>query len=121
MKKTLIISAALCLFAASAFASGINLTVTACPNNTGAGNDAGTLDCLGGGIVTMLATFQPAEGIADLVGLDTRLSTLRYLHSTLGETYRPSPMIEKLVAEGRLGKKTGKGVYDYDAKGDRIR
>src|SRR6059036_60353 len=49
--------------------------------------------------------------MADLVGLDTRLSTLRYLHSTLGETYRPSPIIEKLVAEGRLGRKTGKGVY----------
>jgi 3-hydroxybutyryl-CoA dehydrogenase len=58
--------------------------------------------------------------MVDLVGLDTRLSTLRYLHMTLGETYRPSPMIEKLVAEGRLGKKTGRGVYRYDEKGERI-
>jgi len=58
--------------------------------------------------------------MADLVGLDTRLSTLRYLHSTLGETYRPSPIIERLVAEGRLGRKVGKGVYDYDAKGERV-
>jgi 3-hydroxybutyryl-CoA dehydrogenase len=58
--------------------------------------------------------------MVDLVGLDTRLSTLRYLHKTLGETYRPSPMIEKLVAEGRLGKKTGRGVYRYDDKGERL-
>ncbi len=57
--------------------------------------------------------------MVDLVGLDTRLSTLRYLHQTLGETYRPSPMIEKLVNEGRLGKKTGWGVYRYDEKGNR--
>jgi 3-hydroxybutyryl-CoA dehydrogenase len=59
--------------------------------------------------------------MVDLVGLDTRLSTLRYLHKTLGETYRPSPMIEKLVIEGRLGKKTGHGVYRYDADGNRVR
>lgn len=58
--------------------------------------------------------------MVDLVGLDTRLSTLRYLHQTLGETYRPSPMIERLVAEGRLGRKTGWGVYRYDAHGKRV-
>jgi 3-hydroxybutyryl-CoA dehydrogenase len=58
--------------------------------------------------------------MVDLVGLDTRLSTLRYLHKTLGETYRPSPMIEKLVSENRLGKKTGRGVYRYDAEGNRV-
>jgi 3-hydroxybutyryl-CoA dehydrogenase len=58
--------------------------------------------------------------MVDLVGLDTRLSTLRYLHKTLGETYRPSPMIEKLVGEGRLGKKTGRGVYRYDSEGNRV-
>lgn len=58
--------------------------------------------------------------MVDLVGLDTRLSTLKYLHKTLGETYRPSPMIEKLVNEGRLGKKTGQGVYRYDAAGNRV-
>jgi 3-hydroxybutyryl-CoA dehydrogenase len=58
--------------------------------------------------------------MVDLVGLDTRLSTLRYLHETLGETYRPSPMIEALVAEGRLGRKTGRGVYRYDDRGNRI-
>ncbi len=53
--------------------------------------------------------------LVDLVGLDVRLSILEYLHSTLGEKYRPNPLIEKLVAEGRLGRKTGRGVYDYSS------
>jgi 3-hydroxybutyryl-CoA dehydrogenase len=51
--------------------------------------------------------------LVDLVGLDVRLSILEYLHSTLGEKYRPNPLIKKLVAEGRLGRKTGRGVYNY--------
>lgn len=50
----------------------------------------------------------------DLVGLDTRLSILKYLQQTLGEKYRPCPLIEKYVKAGRLGKKVGKGVYDYE-------
>jgi 3-hydroxybutyryl-CoA dehydrogenase len=53
--------------------------------------------------------------LVDLVGLDVRLSILEYLHSTLGEKYRPNPLIKKLVAEGRLGRKTGRGVYDYSS------
>lgn len=51
--------------------------------------------------------------MGDLVGLDTRLSTLTYLHQTLGEKYRPSPLLIQYVKAGRLGRKTGKGVYDY--------
>lgn len=51
--------------------------------------------------------------MGDLVGLDTRLRTLEYLYKTLGEKYRPSPLLVKYVKAGRLGKKTGKGVYDY--------
>ncbi|MFC3039504.1 3-hydroxyacyl-CoA dehydrogenase [Virgibacillus xinjiangensis] len=51
--------------------------------------------------------------LADLVGLDARLNNLRYLHSTLGEKYRPSPLLEQYVKSGRLGRKTGVGVYDY--------
>ena len=57
--------------------------------------------------------------MVDLVGLDARLNNLRYLHQTLGETYRPSPLLEKLVAEGRLGRKTGHGVYRYNPDGTR--
>ncbi len=52
--------------------------------------------------------------LADLVGLDTRLANLKFLHATLGEKYRPCPLIEKYVRAGRLGKKSGRGVYDYD-------
>jgi 3-hydroxybutyryl-CoA dehydrogenase len=51
--------------------------------------------------------------MVDLVGLDTRLSILKYLHSVLGEKYRPCPLMEKYVKAGRLGRKAGKGVYDY--------
>jgi 3-hydroxybutyryl-CoA dehydrogenase len=51
--------------------------------------------------------------MVDLVGLDTRLSILRYLHRTLGEKFRPCPLLEQHVKAGRLGKKVGKGVYDY--------
>jgi 3-hydroxybutyryl-CoA dehydrogenase len=51
--------------------------------------------------------------LVDLVGLDTRLAILKHLHRTLGEKYRPCPLIEQYVAAGRLGRKTGRGVYDY--------
>jgi 3-hydroxybutyryl-CoA dehydrogenase len=49
----------------------------------------------------------------DLVGLDTRLNILSFLHQTLGEKYRPCPLLVKYVKAGRLGKKVGKGVYEY--------
>lgn len=51
--------------------------------------------------------------LVDLVGLDTRLHILEYLHRTLGEKYRPAPLLAKYVKEGRLGRKAGHGVYDY--------
>lgn len=51
--------------------------------------------------------------LVDLVGLDTRLSILRFLHRTLGEKFRPCPLMEQYVAAGRLGRKSGRGVYDY--------
>jgi 3-hydroxybutyryl-CoA dehydrogenase len=51
--------------------------------------------------------------LADLVGLDTRLSVLEFLHRTLGEKYRPAPLLVQHVKAGRLGKKVGRGVYDY--------
>ena len=53
--------------------------------------------------------------LVDLVGLDTRLSILRFLHKTLGEKFRPCPLIEQYVAAGRLGRKVGRGVYEYPA------
>ena len=51
--------------------------------------------------------------LVDLVGLDTRLSILQYLHKMLGEKFRPCPLLEQHVRDGRLGRKIGKGVYDY--------
>jgi 3-hydroxybutyryl-CoA dehydrogenase len=51
--------------------------------------------------------------LVDLVGLDVRLSILEYLHKTLGEKYRPSPLLAQYVKAGRLGRKSGRGVYDY--------
>lgn len=53
--------------------------------------------------------------LVDLVGLDTRLSILEYLHRTLGDRFRPSPLLVQYVRAGRLGRKTGRGVYEYDA------
>jgi 3-hydroxybutyryl-CoA dehydrogenase len=53
--------------------------------------------------------------LGDLTGWDTRLSVLRYLHSTLGDKFRPCPLIIKMVAAGRYGRKTGAGVYRYEA------
>ena len=57
--------------------------------------------------------------MADLVGLDVRLSILEHLHATLGETFRPSSLMRQYVQAGRLGRKTGRGVYEYDAEGRR--
>ena len=51
--------------------------------------------------------------LVDLVGLDTRLSILEYLHKSLGEKYRPCPLLAQYVKAGRLGRKVGKGVYEY--------
>ncbi|MFC5587866.1 3-hydroxyacyl-CoA dehydrogenase [Sporosarcina soli] len=51
--------------------------------------------------------------LADLVGLDTRLRNMEYLYATLGEKYRPCPILVKYVKAGRLGKKSRKGFYDY--------
>ena len=51
--------------------------------------------------------------LGDLTGWDTRLAVLQYLHSTLGEKFRPCPLILKLVKSGRCGRKAGKGIYEY--------
>jgi 3-hydroxybutyryl-CoA dehydrogenase len=51
--------------------------------------------------------------LVDLVGLDTRLHILEYLHKTLGEKYRPAPLLVQYVKAGRLGRKSGRGVFEY--------
>lgn len=51
--------------------------------------------------------------MVDLVGLDVRLAILEHLHATLGEKFRPCPLMVKYVKAGRLGRKVGRGVYEY--------
>lgn len=52
--------------------------------------------------------------LADMIGLDTILSVMEVLHSQFGEDkYRPCPLLRKMVDAKHLGRKTGKGFYDY--------
>lgn len=53
--------------------------------------------------------------LTDLVGLDVRLEISRYLHRELGgDRFRPPELLEQMVEEGRLGKKSGRGFYEWD-------
>ena len=53
--------------------------------------------------------------LTDLVGLDVRLDIAQYLHRTLeSEAFRPPDLLKSMVAEGKLGKKTGEGFYRWD-------
>ncbi len=59
--------------------------------------------------------------LADLIGLDTCLAIMEVLHRGLGEDkYRPSPLLRRMVQAGLLGRKTGRGFYTYDEKGNRM-
>jgi 3-hydroxybutyryl-CoA dehydrogenase len=58
--------------------------------------------------------------MADLVGLDVRLEVLEHLTATLGDRFRPTTLHRRLVAAGRLGRKTGRGIYRYEADGSRV-
>lgn len=54
----------------------------------------------------------PCE-LGDLVGLDTILSILEYLHKEVDDKYRPCPLLKQAVAAGHLGRKSGRGIYEY--------
>jgi 3-hydroxybutyryl-CoA dehydrogenase len=54
---------------------------------------------------------------ADAFGLDILLNCMSTFHKELGEKYRPAPLLVKLVKAGRLGQKSGRGVYDYRKQG----
>ena len=51
--------------------------------------------------------------LADFIGLDTCLAILEVMHGSLGEKYRPCPLLRQHVDAGWLGKKAGRGVYEY--------
>jgi 3-hydroxybutyryl-CoA dehydrogenase len=60
--------------------------------------------------------------LTDLVGLDVRLSIAEYLHRELGsETFRPPEVLRRMVSEGKLGKKTGQGFYDWRKENEDMR
>jgi len=57
--------------------------------------------------------------LGDLTGWDTRLAVIEYLHRTFGEKFRPCPLMTKMVKSGRIGRKVGRGVYEYEG-GEKI-
>ncbi|MFC7046337.1 3-hydroxyacyl-CoA dehydrogenase NAD-binding domain-containing protein [Halobacteriaceae archaeon GCM10025711] len=58
--------------------------------------------------------------LADHVGIDVNLDVLEYVHEVLGEAYEPCPLLAEKVEAEELGKKTGKGFYDYEDGGVEI-
>ncbi|MFF3853149.1 3-hydroxyacyl-CoA dehydrogenase family protein [Micromonospora sp. NPDC002575] len=57
--------------------------------------------------------------LTDLVGLDVRLDIARTLQAAYGDRFAPPPLLEKMVAEGKLGRKSGQGFYRWDEGGKR--
>jgi 3-hydroxybutyryl-CoA dehydrogenase len=52
--------------------------------------------------------------LTDMVGLDVRLGIATYLHSELGERFEPPALLRQMVADGKLGRKSGEGFYRWD-------
>lgn len=52
--------------------------------------------------------------LTDLVGLDVRLGIAEYLHAELGDRFEPPALLRRMVAEGKLGRKTGEGFFTWD-------
>ena len=70
-----------------------------------------------------LGTNQPMGPLelADLIGLDTCLAIMEVMHRVFGDDkYRPCPLLKKYVDAGYLGRKAGRGFYQYDDQGTAI-
>jgi 3-hydroxybutyryl-CoA dehydrogenase len=69
----------------------------------------------------MVLAYGHPEGplrLTDLVGLDVQMEAAKYLYGALGsEAFRPPQLLEQMVAEGKLGKKSGEGFYSWGADG----
>jgi len=63
----------------------------------------------------MLGTNHPMGPLqlSDFIGVDVVYQTLKVLENEYGDCFKATPLLEKMVKEGRLGRKTGKGFYDY--------
>jgi 3-hydroxybutyryl-CoA dehydrogenase len=78
----------------------------------------GTADDIDTGVKLGLNHPMGPLELADLIGLDTCLAIAEVLHRELGDDkYRPCPLLRQYVAAGWLGKKVGRGFYEYDPTG----
>jgi len=75
----------------------------------------GVASCEGIDTVMKLGAHHPMGPLelADFIGLDTCLEILEILEAELGEKFRPAPLLRKMVASGKLGRKNGEGFYEY--------